>query len=238
IRNTVAADAGDWTLSDCVISQGARQATAAIRIESSGGGKISNLKINGAGGGGSALSFLNGIDATLTTPYSTSILLVSNSSIENLRGDGIIASGINLVKVNGVEFGLYGNSAGVPVHLISVGQATVGDVVAQNSIPANVVVQLDSCSRVSVGRIAARDYTFRVGFSGTYTASGSTLFSPLTLQNQPVLADGGHRRQRRGVGGDLERLARVLFHVQEVRLMRKAFNAALSGWREISTAVN
>ncbi|MDE2100317.1 MAG: hypothetical protein KGL39_23905 [Patescibacteria group bacterium] len=73
IRNTVNADAGDWTLSHSYFA-GAGGSTAAIRYESSGGGKIIANKING--------SSAAGIEMNVSGSAQT---VISNNDIENVN---------------------------------------------------------------------------------------------------------------------------------------------------------
>lgn len=105
VRNTVNNDAGDWCVSNSYISEGSFNADAGIRIESGGGGKIINCKFNGAS---ASAAFLHGIDLSPTTS-ATGILMVSNCSIENVRGHGIralTAFAYYRNVFNGIQFGL------------------------------------------------------------------------------------------------------------------------------------
>lgn len=87
LRNILVPDGGDHFINDCYIGgHESRAATSAIRIESGGGTKIVNTKIN---------TFLvanlwqNGIDLAVADDVVTSDLLVSNCSIEGYSGTGI-----------------------------------------------------------------------------------------------------------------------------------------------------
>jgi len=103
IRNTVNPDAGDWSISNTTFVCSAYNSTAAIRIESSGGGKITNCKINAAPGG---IRYDYGIDVAGTG--STSILLISNTSIENIDTNCIRSVGDWLyIVITGVQCALY-----------------------------------------------------------------------------------------------------------------------------------
>jgi hypothetical protein len=85
LRNIVLPDVGDHAISDCFIyGSPTRTVAAAIRIESGGGVKIVNTKINNG-------SFLwdVGIDLAVTAGISTSDLNICNCSIEGLSGFGI-----------------------------------------------------------------------------------------------------------------------------------------------------
>lgn len=81
IQNTVNNDDGDWILDDNYIEGGPLtngNTAVAINIESSGGGKISNNKINA--------TFNNGIRINVTISGQT---LISNNDIENVTGPPI-----------------------------------------------------------------------------------------------------------------------------------------------------
>ena len=85
-RNVAVPDGGDHAISNCAIYAGAAAtAAAAIRIESGGGIKIINTKINAM----SASEFLNGIDLAVASGIVTVDLLISNCSIEGVQFAGI-----------------------------------------------------------------------------------------------------------------------------------------------------
>ena len=94
--NTVPAwtDTGDQSIHGGSIS-GNRNGTEAIYFESSGGLKIVNVKI----GNGALTRGLNGIHANIIAP-GTSILEVSNCSIEGFTGSGILVE-----RQEGAQFG-------------------------------------------------------------------------------------------------------------------------------------
>lgn len=86
LRNILNPDGGDNCVSNCQIwTSGSRSPTSAIRIESGGGPKIVNCKVN-------ALTlplFINGLDIELTAGVTTADLLISNCSFEGYSGSGI-----------------------------------------------------------------------------------------------------------------------------------------------------
>lgn len=87
LRNILIPDGGDHFITDCYIGTHlSRAATSAIRIESGGGVKIVNTKINTFL---VANSWQNGIDLAVADNVVTSDLLVSNCSIEGYSGIGI-----------------------------------------------------------------------------------------------------------------------------------------------------
>ena len=89
IQNTINEDGGDWSIVNSNFNAGDYSADAAIRIESSGGGKINNIKINT--GYPSTHNFVRGIHVDNSTAYrpdgpnGTIILYIANASIENYR---------------------------------------------------------------------------------------------------------------------------------------------------------
>lgn len=86
LRNLLIIDAGDHFISNCYITEGnSRNAAAAIRIESGGGVKIVNTKINTI----SNSAFAAGIDLAVGNSVITVDMLVANCSIEGFSGYGI-----------------------------------------------------------------------------------------------------------------------------------------------------
>lgn len=103
IANTVNPDTGDWSITNTTLFNKLYTSDAAIRIESSGGGKITNCKINS-----STLEFIKGIDLS---PTGQSIILhVLNTSIESVStGFYANTSGViwRSIVIMGCEFGLW-----------------------------------------------------------------------------------------------------------------------------------
>jgi hypothetical protein len=89
LRNILVPDGGDDFVSNCYFLAGgtSRTPTAAIRVESGGGLKVVNTKINTCPS--PATPWVNGIDLAVVDGISTSDLLVSNCSIEFYSGTGI-----------------------------------------------------------------------------------------------------------------------------------------------------
>lgn len=119
IRNTINADSGDWCISNTEIYSAIANSDAGIRIESSGGGKILNLNINKNVDG---FQFTDGI--SLQPASSTTILLVSNSSIENIardgfRGTGTVGVAFSKLVFMGCQFGLHFNTTGSAIKIIN-----------------------------------------------------------------------------------------------------------------------
>lgn len=87
LRNILSPDGGDHAISDCwIYNTKVRATTSAIRIESGGGIKIINTKINS---GSYPNCWVNGIDLAVASGVTTVDLLVCNCSIENYSGVGI-----------------------------------------------------------------------------------------------------------------------------------------------------
>lgn len=82
IQNTIDHDYGDWTLVATAFWSLTQTADAAIRIESSGGGKLIGVKVNDAVG---TFTFTVGID--IVGDNTTAILLTQSCSIENSNGN-------------------------------------------------------------------------------------------------------------------------------------------------------
>lgn len=176
IRNTVNGDAGDWSISDCNFSAENFDSDAAIRIESSGGGKITNVKINMALDG---KKFNHGIDVAVASSLATADLLVSNTSIENVRTHGIkmtTSSGTStwaFVILTGLQIAVY-NTTG---NAINIAATTLGDVkyveISNSAFAANAGSSqyAISLTKVNVAKVDGQSLEFGGGF---LTTSGCT----------------------------------------------------------------
>jgi hypothetical protein len=107
-QNILSVDSGDDSISNCAFYAGAsgRTPTSAIRIESGGGTKITNCKINALD---STHPWVNGIDLSVASGVGTSDLLVSNCSIESYSGAGIkatnaVGAGFENIVITGNQF--------------------------------------------------------------------------------------------------------------------------------------
>lgn len=132
IANSTSADAGDCSISDTVVTTFTSAADAGIRIESAGGLKIVNVKINGDSGSG---RFAQGID--LAPAGVTTILMLANVSIENVSANGIrVATGSSwdMLVFNGIQFGMYGNSTGNAIQIVCGTLGDIDDVIISNCI--------------------------------------------------------------------------------------------------------
>jgi hypothetical protein len=180
IRNTVNVDAGDWTITESLFAADVRNATSAIRIESSGGGKIIGCKINKA-----ANTFTTGVDLTIAgSANDTSILLIGNTSIENVTGDAIslvttTTGRYAFVTISGCQVGLYSNNTG---RAVSLNAAAVGTGPTAGTI-SHVVIDssafhTDGTARAAIGLTNGDDIVIGdlalSGFNARYTSSGTT----------------------------------------------------------------
>ena len=123
IQNTVNADAGDWSIENSNFNTDLYNASAAIRIESSGGGKINNVKINTNPPHGDASTFQFGDGIDLTCASSTIILHVSNVSIENCSTNyinvNITAGSYRHLYFDNIGIGIAGGTSGYGICLNS-----------------------------------------------------------------------------------------------------------------------
>lgn len=182
IRNTVIADAGDWAISDSMIVSAIQDATSGIRIESSGGGKISNTKVNMAL---DSKRFATGIDVSIATGIATSILMVSGCSVENVSGDAVNVTTTGtgsypMVTIAGLQCGLYTNNTGRAVNLNAasagkIAYCTVSSLTATTDGTARAAIALTNTDNVKIGPQALRG-----NFNATYTGSGDTNTTVLT----------------------------------------------------------
>jgi len=151
VQNTQDVDAGDWSISDSTFVGVAT--TSGIRVQSSGGGKITNCKFNGG---------IHGIDLAVAASVTTSILLISDCSIENVSGDGVHGttsagtSKWSMISVQGCQFGLYGNTGGHAVSLVATTAGDFSNVVIEGNVLAGEATTgsaflLTKCNLVRIG---------------------------------------------------------------------------------------
>lgn len=172
VRNTGNPDIGDWTIDSCVFMADGN-ADAAIRIESSGGGKIANLKVNYGGVG----KFGYGIDVAIGTGSATILLFVNNFSIESVSADAIriVTTGsgsFNSIIVTNGQCGLYGNNTG---RLFSANGAGITNIILDNLIASTDGTARAAISLTNVGKTYIGEIDLFNGFNAVYTNSGSTI---------------------------------------------------------------
>lgn len=220
-KNTVNADAGDWTLVGCTFLPGyhSSSTTAALRIESGGGGRVDSCKIVNADDG---IQFHNGIEVN-ATGIATSVLNIGNSSFENIANDAInIASGGGTwyhIVIDNCEAGIVSNNG------ITMAATTLGDIqhvaISNCSLAVgNWPISLTNIRHVKVNNIVGVDSAVLVEATGCDDLKDSsvpigahTSFSagPVIERTYQVDAATGQTQdlmQWRSVGG-----ASVLAHV-------------------------
>ena len=158
IRNTVNADAGDWTIVNSAIYAEQADADAGVRIESSGGGRIVNTKINA---GASPTHYFNyGID--LVPSGTTSILLIDNTSIENVSTNGIhVVGNWDYISITGVEIALYTSGAHNAIYMDGPDYFILDDLILIGNSPstAAAAISLNNCTNGFVGAVETRYFT-------------------------------------------------------------------------------
>lgn len=181
VRNTLNLDTGDWAISNSTFVASARLPESAIHIESSGGGKIVNVKVNGVSGNGRDPSFNYGISSDMRRNgenSGTGILLVNNSSIENVRGQGIRIvghpRGLPFITLSNLEIALYGvsSASGNAIYLENVHDSIVDNIVAIGNGAGPPAVYLNNCARMKIGIIHATGFNPYVLYDVGYSESG------------------------------------------------------------------
>jgi hypothetical protein len=174
INNTDNADNGDWAISDCEF-EGRTGAQSAIRIESSGGGKVINSKINQHSTAG---KYVHGIQLAVTTGINTILLQVSNCSIENITTHGIAVTSTGTGQwrhliFHGNQFGLWTNNSGKAISIAPTNTGDVEDIVISSNVlhtngTARSAIQLTNTDNVILSS------NLLSGFNALYSNSGST----------------------------------------------------------------
>lgn len=178
VTNSVAADAGDWAVSDTQFSSKTYMTTAHARIENAGGGKFSNVKFNSYDD--PAIPGATGYTTGLSVSYtSTSVLLLDNVSIENFSSYAINATGVSLLGLSNVQIGDYVSAGSTPGVLLTncTDVNLAGVTLRSNNAPTQVGIVCDSCTRVVQGSILNDGYLGELKFTTAYT----TRFTALTL---------------------------------------------------------
>jgi hypothetical protein len=130
VSNSSVPDAGDWSIYDCGISAETHSPDAAIRIDSSGGGKIASVKVNGSD---PATGYNHGIDVAIAGTDVTSILLITGCSIENIRGDALHVTQVGTaaygqIVLTGCQVSLISNNAGKAVSMVAEDAGAIDDI--------------------------------------------------------------------------------------------------------------
>jgi hypothetical protein len=166
IKNIVNEDAGDWSISNSNFNACDYDADAGIRIEGSGGGKISNVKINC--GYPMNKYFNHGID--LTSSAVTIIFKISGTSIENFRCDGIHVNLVggnmkNLLFANN-GIGVPCNSSGCGISIVSYSMGQLENVLISNCIfygkAGGSAIYLKNINRAFIGGCVNSSFSYLV----------------------------------------------------------------------------
>ena len=192
VRNIVDPDTGDWNMSKVVIANGRYVAAAGLRVESSGGGKVSQLKVNGSSPGN---CFLVGVQLAVVGA-ATVIFQLADSSIENVgyRGVEIIASGgsdFKYVNIDNVQLGMYRIRTAVSdaygIYLNNVADSMIDNIVAvQGGGAGAACIEIQNSARVTVGKVQASGFGKWINYDTTYVSgghSGSSGWINVTFQN-------------------------------------------------------
>lgn len=176
IQNTVVADAGDWAISDCDFLSSKYDSAAGIRIESSGGGKIVNCKINSFA---SAHLFQHGIDISFSGATGTGDYLISNCSIENVSGNGIhvatdATASMHQVQIANVQIGLLGVNANNAIVVAAGSANSIETVLISDSILAGNG-SVAAISLTDVGGVRLSNIYTSGAFTSVYAKSGTTV---------------------------------------------------------------
>ena len=178
VTNSVAADAGDWAVSDTQFSSKTYLLTAHVRVENAGGGKLSNVKMNAYDD--PAIPGATGYATGLSVNYTaTSVLLLSNVSIENYASYAINATGVSLVGLSNVQVGDYVSAGSTPaVLLTNCTDVNLASVILRSTVsPTQVGIRCDSCTRVTPGSLLNDGFLDPLQLTTAYT----TNYKPLAL---------------------------------------------------------
>lgn len=174
IQDTNNQDAGDWSISNSSFVPSIGNPDAAIYIAGSGGGKIVNTKIVCADVG-CPHSFVEGIVGNLTNMlpnFETSVLLISNDSIEGYGIAGNTGNGIDLsyypnVTISNDEFGQYSNSGGSAIKLTGTTAVTISNDLFTGSSATNAIALTNAVDTHITNNSNS-------AFTNLYSNSGST----------------------------------------------------------------
>lgn len=172
-RNTAIPDAGDATITENTISSNFAGGSA-IRWESSGGLRIVNNKVNGAGAGS---RFTYGIDVEVGSGVVTSVLIINANSIENVESHAVrlIATGTGAygqIIIDGLQVGLLNaNNAGRAIYVSGAGitDLEIDNVIANTTGTARAAIELINVAGYRIGRVRLLN-----NFTTTLTVSGAT----------------------------------------------------------------
>ena len=169
IQNTVNPDAGDWSISNTSVVAKLYNSTSGIRIELSGGGKITNTKINGNAPSDNK-RFDYGIDMA-NIAFTTSIILITNTSIENIDINGIRADGgWNYVGIMNVQIGLYTSNNSAAIAFTGMNYFHIVGLQAIYIVPGSstaAAIALDTCTDGYIANVTQRNFNGKVSQTGS-----------------------------------------------------------------------
>jgi hypothetical protein len=154
IRNINNIDVGDWCVSNCFfypLGPAGHNSTSAIRIESSGGGKIVNCKINGT-----SSFFANGIDII---GFASVAMQITNCSIENFSSIGISVNGsLPNVTISNCEIGAYAATAVNAISMVNTSAFIISGIVTAGSY-SGPIINLSGATNYFIGGISGVNWT-------------------------------------------------------------------------------
>jgi hypothetical protein len=200
INNTVNPDAGDWLIAGCWFNPEGRNATAAVRLDGSGGGKIAGCKFNCDASG--TYKFTDMI--SMSAPGATSILIVDGCSFENYSGDAIDLTGPNwdMVLITGCQFGQYSNTTGNAIKVSTLNDIVVTGCHFRCPSGATPAISLTSVNRAYIGACTNNGFTAVLsqssctavidlsGGAGGVSSVGLSLPAIFSVSGSPVTSSG------------------------------------------------
>lgn len=176
VQNTVNPDGGDWVIDSNWFSADLRDSTAGVRVNSGGGGKITNCKwYDGFVVGGH--KFTNSIDVTPTG--STVILLIDNCSMEYYANNGVYVNigtpTWDTIVINGCEFASYFSGC----HAIQMVSTTAGHLttvtIGDNALRASPALGGSAIDLTKVNHVTIGNNSWEAsGYASLLTQSGCT----------------------------------------------------------------
>lgn len=171
IRNTINVDAGDWSISGCTFLTDAYNATAAIYIESSGGGRISDCKIVNAISGPAV--YAKGIYRVSSA--TTGVFHINNCSIEGMTDGGIVitssAGAWNMIQIANMEIAVNGSAASaIVINAAASGQLdylSIANIIGYATVGSSAdLIALTNVNHARISNVVNRGFTDLVSQSG------------------------------------------------------------------------
>lgn len=178
INNTVNPDAGGWGITNSTFHGKDYHATANIRIESSGGGKISNCKITT-----DQITDMIDYGIDIAGSGNTSILMFSNNSIECMNLNAIRATGnFDYIIIDGLQVGHYFSTTNAivldgPDYFIITNCTFTG-----MSIANTPAIVLSNCTNGIIKDNIYRNFSSRI----SQTSCSNILLDDIEIQNNGI----------------------------------------------------